>query len=228
MIALMMAWAGRGQGCCGWRVLCSQLLVLGLLFGAVQHTAGRSKGQQIVSSQADAPEKRTCKDIIGASAADCPRSVVQSMTVAELQRTCDLKMIGLSTDTVLKQVRLQRSGSLFPPVGRRGWAVLPRLDRLALSLSHWRLGATHSWLMTRAGPATGRCTTLTNAREAVVPNARHQRALKLRACGGCRSIHRRQRNMPAMPERCVNIFLGMNRTSGSQTVEQPARSWRLQ
>lgn len=97
---VMMMVAGRDG-----RVLCSQLLVL-VLLGAVQHTTGRSKGQAMVSGAAEAPEKRSCKDIVGASAAECPRSVAQSMTVAELQRTCDLKMSGLSSDKLVKQVRL--------------------------------------------------------------------------------------------------------------------------
>ena len=68
------------------------LLLTLLLTVAVRQTAGRSKGQPMVGGAADAPEKRSCADIVGAAAAECPRSVAQAMSVAELQRVCDLKM----------------------------------------------------------------------------------------------------------------------------------------
>lgn len=81
------------------------LLALALL-AVVRQTAGRSKGQPMVSGTAEAPESRSCADIVGASAASCPRTVAQAMSVAELQRVCDLKMVSLSTVQVVQQARL--------------------------------------------------------------------------------------------------------------------------
>ena len=90
--------------------LYGQLLALALL-AAVRQTAGRSKGSQgssaaPASSSGDGETgfKRSCADIVGAAAMHCPRTVAQSMSEAELQRLCDLKMVALSTYQVVKQM----------------------------------------------------------------------------------------------------------------------------
>lgn len=93
--------------------LYGQLLALALL-AAVRQTAGRSKGSKggssssaPASSSSDdvgAGFKRSCADIVGAAAMQCPRTVAQAMPEAELQRSCDLKMVALSTYQVVKQM----------------------------------------------------------------------------------------------------------------------------
>ena len=98
------------------------LLLPLLLTVAVRQTAGRSKGQPMVGGAADAPEKRSCADIVGAAAAECPRSVAQAMSVAELQRVCDLKMMAMSTTKVVQQVRGRRR---LPSFARRRALTLP-------------------------------------------------------------------------------------------------------
>ena len=98
------------------------LLLTLLLTVAVRQTAGRSKGQPMVGGAADAPEKRSCADIVGAAAAECPRSVAQAMSVAELQRVCDLKMMAMSTTKVVQEVRGRRR---LPSFARRRALALP-------------------------------------------------------------------------------------------------------
>ena len=158
-----------------------QLLALALLM-AVRQTTGRSKGQPMVSNAAETPDKRSCADIVGAAAAECPRSVAQSISVAELQRVCDLKMVALTTDQLVKQVRslqLWFSAPVFWLVG------FPNPDHITHSLSNWQMAVQYSWLMTRAGRATRASTTLTRASGAHRLNARAKRAQASRVCGGC-------------------------------------------
>ena len=158
-----------------------QLLALALLM-AVRQTTGRSKGQPMVSNAADAPDKRSCADIVGAAAAECPRSVAQSMSVAELQRVCDLKMVALSTDQIVKQVR---SLQLWFPAPVFWLGGFPNPDYLIRSLSNWQVAVQRSWLMTRAGRATRASTNLTRALGAHRLNARAKRAQPPRVCGEC-------------------------------------------